>query len=151
MIRFIDPLGCGRAYPPRMTHHLAFKIDLPPLLLRLGILLYAVSFALPAVAVRSYGKPIYGWTCALIALHPPGPNNLNPVLFLSGLANIFALACVGLRIPGVHPDLRRVLAIVALCGIPCSWFVIAQDLSPRIGHILWVAGLCLMLLPEAIG
>jgi hypothetical protein len=125
----------------------------PPYLLGLGATVYAISFALPAVTDRAYpATPVSGWLCAWVTLASAiNPERTSLLLSAIGLINPMALTYVVLRLIRTLPRLRRVLAIITLCLIPLSWYLIAHGLKIQIGHIAWVAGLLLMLLPEAIG
>jgi hypothetical protein len=125
-----------------------------PWLLRFGTLLYAISFGLPAIGYRRTpsdpGDPVYGFLCAWLAL-AGNFRSFSLPLFASGRVNGFALAWLALRIAGVYPGARRGFALAAVCSIPFSWYVIGQGMTVKVGHVAWVAGLLLMLLPEAIG
>jgi hypothetical protein len=127
-----------------------------PLLLALGAAVYAISFALPAVGISSYGNDsLKGWECARFALLAfAGPSNdswnFSVPLFASGLINPLTVAYLVLRMLGKRPRTRRALAIVALSFIPLSWYVIAHDLRIEVGHVAWVAGLLMMMAPEAV-
>jgi hypothetical protein len=122
-----------------------------PWLLGLGLIVYAVSFALPAV--RASNSPVIGWYCAWVALtFPLDPHSSFSIpVFASGLINPLTLVYLTLRMLGKAPKVRRALAIAALSFIPLSWYVIAHDMTIEIGHVAWVAGLLMMLAPEAIG
>lgn len=128
-----------------------------PLLSVLGAAVYAISFALPAVGISRYGNDsLRGWECARFALLAfAGPSNaswnFSIPLFASGLINPLTVAFLALRMLGKRPRSRRALAIVALSFIPLSWYVIAHDLRVEIGHVAWVAGLLMMMAPEAVG
>jgi hypothetical protein len=123
------------------------------MLLWLGAAIYAISFALPAVA-RS-DDSMRGWQCAWFALSfDQGFREplLSFALFASGLINPLTLAYLWIRMNGDGPRVRRVLGIVALSFIPLSWLVISSaGLKIEIGHVAWVVGLLLMMSPEAIG
>ncbi|MGO9257897.1 MAG: hypothetical protein ACLQU1_16530 [Bryobacteraceae bacterium] len=125
-----------------------------PWLLGLGAMVYAISFALPAVGVTAYGSStVSGWDCALVALtFVIGPNaSFSFPLFASGLINPMTLAYLVLRVLGKGSRVRRALAIATLSFVPLSWYVIAHQLRVEIGHLAWVAGLLMMMAPEAIG
>jgi hypothetical protein len=120
-------------------------------LLGMGAAIYAISFALPAVA--GPGKSLPGWLCAwgTLALLADLRTPISFAFFASGLINPLAIAYLLFRAAGQAPKFRRALAIVALGFIPASWIAIANGFGIEIGHVAWVAGLLLMLVPEALG
>jgi len=72
-------------------------------------------------------------------------------LILSGWVNplvlFFLLFCIWKRFVIV----RRALAIAILVCIGASWAFIARtSMSPKIGHFVWIAGILVMLSPEAV-
>ncbi len=124
-----------------------------PLLIALGATLYTISFALPAVSVRAYdGSSVSGWDCARVTLIASiSSRGLSLPFLASGLINPLAMAWLVLRLKGAQPRVRRVLAFAVLSLVPVTWYVMARDLSVRIGHVVWVAGLLLMLIPGEMG
>jgi hypothetical protein len=156
----VDPIGSGHALLSAMLQttpqseaptEIAKAAAGSPILFAMGAAVYAVSFALPAVA--DSGDALRGWQCAWIALMwiQEGIRGLGWAIFASGLINPLALAYIMLRVTGRARRLRRGLAILALCLIPLSWVVIAHGLRPEIGHVAWVAGLLMMMAPDALG
>jgi hypothetical protein len=121
-----------------------------PILLGLGAAAYTISFFLPAVADGN--NWVTGWFCAWVALAAVArPYEwLSLPLFASGLINPLTLGYLALRMLGKRPRVRRGLAIAALSFIPLSWIVIASQLRFGPGHVVWVAGLAMVLAPEAI-
>jgi len=111
----------------------------------LGVVAYAVSFFLPAVFLPGSGENfLSGFECAIECI--------AMVLFLPcGLINPLAVAYLYCRWRNLVPRASRSLAIATLALVPLTWLVIAGfDMKARIGHVLWVAGLLLMLGPEAL-
>ncbi len=122
-----------------------------PWLLGLGAAVYAISFALPAVEGRP-GGAVSGWECAWVVLAVGfGEHPFSFVICAIGLINPLTLVYCLLRVLHILPRVRRGLAIAALSFVPLCWYVMAHDLRVEIGHLAWVAGLLLMLLPEALG
>lgn len=120
----------------------------------LGIAVYVASFLLPAM-----NEGFFGWQCAHLSLSLPFSrygtdfNLFKFILFACGLINPLALVYLVLRISDRSPLLRRGIAVVALSFVPLSWVFMAHlkpPLIPAIGHIAWIAGLLLMMGPEAI-
>jgi hypothetical protein len=124
-------------WPPRL---------LSKWLLGVGVLVYVISFFLPAVS--DHGTSVEGWLCAWVVL----VGMFHGVsYFVVGLINPLALIYVVLRLVRRGAKLRRWVAIVALASIPASWIVIVQEhFGIRIGHYAWIAGLALILGLEAI-
>jgi hypothetical protein len=123
-------------------------------LLALGAAIYAISFALPAVSTSTGGHDgLAGWQCAVIALtsvgHPSGFMTLP--LFASGLVNPLALAYLLFCASGKRSLASLTIAMVTLVFVAMSWLVIADGLAVEIGHVAWVAGLLLMMVPEIVG
>jgi hypothetical protein len=127
-------------------------------ILGIGLTLYAGSFFLMAVG-HFHGSPLPGYYCAWIALMFPWGQNLfghqglfeNQFLdylgvLLSGSINptfLVAALFVFLR-----PSARttRLLAIAVLAMIPFCWIVFYyHDMYPREGHVVWIAGMLLVL------
>jgi hypothetical protein len=115
-----------------------------------GAAIYLASFFLPAVGDGSWIK---GWECARIALllaFAP-PHVLSLLLLGSGLINPLVLVYFSLRVLGVGERIRRWIAIAAMTLIPLSWIFLAlTHLEVGVGHVLWVGGLLLMLLPDVL-
>ena len=86
---------------------------------------------------------------------PPSPYyaECKSILFACGLINPQLLSYLLLRILDLTPLLRRLIAILTLAFIPLNWIYMAlfsPPLTPAIGHFAWIAGLLLMLVPEAV-
>ena len=119
---------------------------------RFGLATYTISFFLPAL--RSDVRYTPGWMCALMALWVwnddfPGATagyNLGVKLTIfGGLINLLALAYFLLRIFGQTPRTQRAAAWGILVCMPPMWislYLIGE--MPSIGHVIWIAGLLLM-------
>jgi hypothetical protein len=112
----------------------------------LGLLLYIISFFLPSLDALEQGAK--GWACAYWAAMVWPQQHLFLALF-GALINLLAFPFISLRLRGRAPVARRTLAFLILACIPLTWLSLA-DLGARIrvGHIVWIAGLLLMLVPE---
>lgn len=122
-----------------------------------GLLLYLLSFALPAVEHTGLlsGGSEPGYTSALYALKVPWardnlPNTRNGLpalawtsLVLSGWINpLFLLAMLCHRWSRIF----HVLRIVLLAMFPACWvYFHFGSVSPREGYFVWVAGMILAL------
>jgi hypothetical protein len=130
----------------------------------IGLGLYGGSFFLSAVATLAayggaYDAPMSGYNCALFALGLAwGPNLFGhqglfehrPLdylgVLLSGWINPTFL--VAAFFVSFRPSARiaRILAIVTLAMIPFCWVVFYyHHFYPREGHLVWVAGMLLVL------
>jgi hypothetical protein len=127
------------------------RSSLAPVSVIAGLALYLTSFFLPAVGGH---PPMIGWQCAWLALMIPfremsGVTSL--VLLASGLINQLLLIYLSMRTAGARLAARSRVALSALCLIPMSWLFIAMMRQPvGIGHVLWAAGLLLIVLPDLI-
>jgi hypothetical protein len=118
-----------------------------------GTAIYLASFFLPAVG--GGGTWIPGWDCARMAL-----------ILAFGRFDSLSLHLLGMGIGLVNPlvllyfaswafhageRIRFGIAMAATALIPLSWiFIAAMHLAAGIGHVLWVGGLWLILLPEVV-
>jgi len=116
-----------------------------------GAAIYLASFFLPAVGT---GAGAWGWLCAWLALTAPFGEvrgALGLLLLGSGLINVLVLAYAGARAFGARVAVRFRIALITLCLVPMSWIAIALLREPvRIGHVVWIAGLLLIMLPDVI-
>jgi hypothetical protein len=134
-------------------------------ILYIGLALYGVSFFLIAVATLNayggaYAAPMRGYDCARFALGLAwGPNLFGhqglfedrPLdylgVLLSGWINpTFLVAALFMSF---RPSARiaRILAIGTLAMIPFCWVVFYyHHFYPREGHLVWIAGMLLVLL-----
>src|ERR1017187_2731246 len=110
----------------------------------LGLVVYLVSFFLPAVEQPS---PMSGWMCAYLSLWA-WLNKPLWMCFFAGIINPLAIAFVVLRHRNRAPKTRRVIALAVLACIPITWlFLSDMELGIRVGHVVWIAGLLLILFP----
>ena len=140
----------------------------------LALIVFAVSFALPAIrpagpdpASQTASQPgnapqtIPGWTCAMIASTAApkalaqsigqGLNKEGVEVFLSGLINyLFVLILV----LSAWRRLVRTRLVVGALMIPCliaTWmFFAAQKFTPLVGHYMWIGGAVLLLVPDVV-
>ena len=128
----------------------------------LGLLIYAVSFALVAEAARWPGEEqTRGYMAAIQTfLEPLAENPISPVtdpwifhgieffyvsLLISGLINPLFLVILVLAAMG-YQQAFSILRIILLLMIPFCWVVINfQHYYPREGHFLWLLGMVLAL------
>lgn len=133
--------------------------------LLIGLLLFAISFALPAVK-ESNADPgatgIRGYTCATLTLELPWTKDGRDMLrqsplqyfsiLLSGWIN--PLFLVTLLFVLIKPRWRVTVALaytVTSMFIFC-WIVFFQShLYPRSGHFLWMIGILLALFSAKLG
>ena len=125
----------------------------------IGLTLYGGSFFLMAVGSVGPGSPRPGYMCAWMALVLPWGGNLfghqglfeNKLLdylgvLLSGWINPVFLVTAVLVLLTPSARTTRVLAIAALAMIPLCWIVMYDhDMYPREGHVVWIAGMVLVL------
>jgi hypothetical protein len=127
----------------------------------LGICIYIAAFFLPAcreVATPGGDAPevLQGSRCAWITL----VNTMNPEIWrsknflavLSGWINpLIVLYLVLLLIPILRLP-RRIVASLIMAFIAGTWvFFVLYPLVPLIGHVLWIAGILMILAGEVIG
>ncbi len=127
-----------------------------------AIVIFAVSFALPAVRIGPPGdggisQP--GYKCAVYAsvfafsglahLHWSELSRDSILLPMSGLVNYLFLVIFVLSF---WPRLVRTRLIVGALVLACfaaTWdFFAANQLAPLAGHYLWVAGALLLVAPD---
>jgi hypothetical protein len=117
----------------------------------IGLALYLLSFALPAIVLNSSGtSTMPGFECAWFAFRAPWGSSDDPIsriewisIAFSGWVNpVFWAAMLTAR----KPRAFRILRITVLCMIPFCWvFFKYEGLYPREGHFAWVAGMLLAL------
>ena len=124
----------------------------------LGFCIYVTAFFLPACRQVGDGPggALRGYTCAWMTL----VNVLNPeswhtslcLAIFSGWINplillyLIFLCFKGFRWP------RRIVAAMIVLFIVGTWvFFSIAHLVPMIGHVLWIAGILMILAGEAIG
>ena len=119
----------------------------------LGLLIYISSFFLTAVVGRGLSLiSVRGYDCAYLSLVAPwrkdywGSVISSVPLEISGLINLVFWAAVLLILRGTPQRLVRTLRIAILLMIPFSWIVFyIEQLIPREGYVLWIAGMILAL------
>ena len=117
-----------------------------------GLVMYGISFLLPALSMGGAGIP--GWTCAWTSLWvwgnaaglvEPARTGLRLTAF-GGLINLATIAHGFLSIRNRAPGIRLALALTILLSVPPMWLsLLLCDLSPYIGHALWITGCILMI------
>ena len=136
----------------------------------LAFLVFAVSFALPALHVET-GQPrvpggpdtsrLPGYFCAFIANYAApsalikskgsGVTAESIQVMAGGCINLLVLAILLLSIWKRLVWTRLVLVAATLPCFVGTWMFFAKEhLGPLIGHYLWVAGALLFLLPETV-
>jgi hypothetical protein len=118
-----------------------------------GMATYLASFFLPAVGGGSRWIP--GWDCArttlILAFGKFDSLSLNLLGMGLGLVNPLVLLYFASWAFHAGERVRFGIAMAATALIPLSWrFIAAIHLAVGIGHVLWVGGLLLMLLPELV-
>lgn len=130
-----------------------------------GFCVFLAAFSLPAVRAGASGQDatvLPGWKCASVALtetvallgkSTTGRPSLAVVLVaLSGWINplvLLLLCCSFFRALLV---LRRVLAVLVVLCMAATWtFFALQNVTPLVGHYVWIAGALLILVPAALG
>jgi hypothetical protein len=121
-------------------------------LLYLGLILYLISFFLPAVWVIDHF--VSGWRCAFLALgvwlttgsiDPEYQLGVRLTIF-GGLINILAIACAVLSLLRSAPRARLIIALAVVTCIPPMWLSIyLLSAPPYVGHVAWIVGLLLMI------
>ena len=122
-----------------------------------GLLLYGVTFALPAVSAPDT-SPIPGWGCAFyvtimqpwtrdnVALLHTEPLTYIPTV-MTGWINPLFLVTTILSLFRRASALVSVLSIIILLLVPLCWVVFHfENVRPRAGHFLWILGMLLVLL-----
>ncbi|HTB97573.1 MAG TPA: hypothetical protein VK716_11230 [Terracidiphilus sp.] len=129
----------------------------------MGMFLFAVAFFLPAVHINeSPSMDVYGWNCCFSTI-------FFSILGIGGLAKagaqaapnafIFLLSASASPLVGAYflsmrsslMLLRGVLCIGIVAGVAASSVVISQlNMTPLVGHFVWMAGIALLLIVEAI-
>jgi len=114
-----------------------------------GFGLYLLSFFLPAVTLA--GMPMAGWTCALESLWMWAvPDHSSILIIFGGVINPLAITCAILRSSDKHKTLRLWFSIAILFCIPFTWLcLLTLKMGFLLGHVVWIAGLLLMIVSEA--
>jgi hypothetical protein len=119
----------------------------------LGLLIYIASFFLTAVVGRGLSfVSLSGYDCSYVSLVAPWGQDYRDsvtravLLEISGLINLVFWAAVLLILRGTRQRLFKALRIAVLLMIPFSWVVFyVEQLNPREGYVLWIAGMILVL------
>jgi hypothetical protein len=120
-------------------------IQSKPATFYLGLGLYVFSFFLPAV--ESFAR-MPGWMCAYMALIA-WPNEHLWLCLFGGIINPLILVYIFLRFRDNAPQgLRAISALSVLACVPLAWLSLSDlGAAIRVGHVFWIAGLPLILLP----
>jgi len=122
-----------------------------------GLLLYAVAFALPAISVPD-SLPLPGYRCALfVTVEQPWSTDNRGLLhsaplryiplMLTGWINPLFLVTAMLVLLRRASRLASVLRIIVVLLIPLCWVVFHyENVRPREAFFLWIAGMLLVLL-----
>ena len=116
-----------------------------------GAAIYLASFFLPAVGEGNRWIP--GRDCARMALILAFGkfDSLSLHLLGIGLVNPLVLLYFAFWAFGAGESVRFGIAMAATALIPLSWIFLAMThLAVGIGHVLWVGGLLMMLIPEVV-
>jgi hypothetical protein len=111
--------------------------------------LYFASFLLPAV---SFGEqPLFGYACAWLSLvFWASRENSSFLVIFGGLINPLAILYGVLRLFDKAPRFRLYLSNVILVFIPFTWLcLLVLKIGVLVGHVVWIAGLLLMVFSEA--
>lgn len=126
----------------------------------LGLCVFAAAFFLPACQDAApgiiKGITFKGWECASIALSASfemdSYQSPGFLAAMSGWINPLILAFLLFTFWPKFVRLRRSLAVAILVCMAATWvFFSMQHIRPLIGHVLWIAGALIMLLPEVAG
>src|ERR1035437_9507507 len=114
----------------------------------LGIAIYVASFFLPAVNDAGSGSlrgtTMPGWICAEIALV-----SWKEIIFLSGLINPLILIYVVLRGTNRLNRVQTYTVVAILACIAVTWIeLVRRRFHMEVGHVMWIAGLLLIMAPE---
>jgi hypothetical protein len=121
-----------------------------------GVVLYLVSFFLPAVWLDHFFVP--GWACAYLALSvwaTDGFVNAGYQLgvrltIFGGLINLLAITYAVLRQLHRTPRGRLTVALALVACMPPMWLSLyLLDAPPYLGHAAWISGLLLMIFGDA--
>jgi hypothetical protein len=138
------------------THRLLFWV-----LFCIGLAIYVGAFFLPAVGEQHGPGGVRGYICAEIALVTPWGHDGWDILhdypfryfclLISGWINPIFLITALLLLVNKARKLAAVLRIILLMMIPFCWIVFHyENLSPRLGHFLWILGMLLVLFANKI-
>ncbi|MGB6974176.1 MAG: hypothetical protein WBD67_05790 [Terracidiphilus sp.] len=133
-----------------------------------GLILYVVSYFLPAVRTVDFGTSnggfLPGYFCAFISMvwgvagFIPGVGltaegqRFFRMLLLPGLTNPLLLVYFCLPVSKRVARVRRWIGGLVLVCMAWSWifFLVYRDYIPAVGHYLWVIGLVMIVGPDLL-
>jgi hypothetical protein len=129
--------------------------------LLVAMILFLVSFFLPAVFISGFSAGLAGYLCGYFALVSPWANDwvkdwsAQPIaylaVFVSGLINVVFLITAVLLWRNRAQKATRILRIVLLLMLPACWVVFAGNhMTPGPGYFLWTASMGLALFSESL-
>jgi hypothetical protein len=111
----------------------------------IGLLLYVLSFFLPAVDFYDSGH-LAGWMCAWMAFYGLVVPNVSLLAVFGGLINPAAVTYILLQVRNRAPRACFALSAAILLFIPITWLsLILMHLRIWVGHVVWITGLLLMI------
>jgi hypothetical protein len=121
----------------------------------LGYLVFLTAFFLPAARETKSHDTLQGWFCAWITVINTFNHELWTSKFalaiLSGWINplmLIYVACLfSRRLRAVRRIAAGVIVILVLCAWACFWLM---QLTPLVGHFLWVAGILMIVAGEVL-
>ena len=134
---YIQPDSSGKAIP--VTSRLVV----------IGLVIYLISFALPAVE----GGPGVGWglLCAVEPFYPSTYRmaGVSPLIFYGGIINPMIVAYVFFWLYDAAERLRTTLSVAILICIPLTWAALAHMyMRIMVGHVAWIVGILLIISPS---
>jgi hypothetical protein len=122
-----------------------------------GLAIFALAFLQPAVQREQ--STYAGWKCASVAtsfaqnliMHPGAHHESFEFLAaLSGLINPLVILVILASPICAMLIIRRIFAVVIVLCMISTWVLFSQQhISPLAGHIMWVAGALLVVVPDA--
>lgn len=122
-----------------------------------GLAIFALAFLQPAVQYQ--GQSYIGWKCALVAwsfeqniVMKPGAHRevYEFMAAFSGLVNPFIILTILASPIRALLVVRRIFAVAIVGCMIATWALFAQQhISPLAGHIMWIAGALLVIVPDA--
>ena len=130
------------------------------IVLLVAMIVFAVSFLLPAVYMSGVHPTFEGYWCAYVTIVGPWTKvNLEDIsaepiqyfsILLSGLINPLFLASIFLLHRERTKRIGRIMRLALLCLLPVCWIVFLENhLYPHVGYFLWVGGMILALYSSA--
>lgn len=122
-----------------------------------GLAIFALAFL--QLSVLHEGQTYIGWKCALVGgsyeqniFLKPGAHHesFEYLAAISGLINPLVVLVLLASPVRALLILRRIFAILIVACMIATWVLFAQQhISPLTGHIMWIAGALLVIVPEA--